>query len=125
MDNKDMYERTKVVVGTLIEAKHRGTGNAIKRSVLLEYILDYVWDDMPDPDRTMRRIYAELPVITGPWGVCWPVTPEDIDKFNAYLKAKAIALFARAKKVAAEHPKLLSEKFIHQLNLYDQMGTPE
>lgn len=121
MDNKEMYARTKIVIETLIKAKHRGTRNAIKGPILLNYILDYVWAEMPDADRTMRKMCAELPVITGPWGICWPVTSEDVDEFDKYLRSRALALFARAKKVAAEHPKLLSEKFREQLNLYEKV----
>jgi len=98
-----------------IKLEHRGRENAIKREGLLLFC-QAVEPDLTD--REMRRIYSELPIISSPEGIFWPVRHEEIDEFEKYLRKKALPLFKRFKLVAKNHRNLLSEKFT-QWELFD------
>lgn len=109
----------KLMLSSIILAKirgdHRGKENAIKRRDLLLYAQQ---KDIHLTDRELRKIYCELPVCSSERGIFWPVTSEEIDEYYIYLRAKAIPLFERWRRVAKQHSKLLSHKYSEQMELF-------
>lgn len=75
-----------------IMSRHRGPKNAIKRDELLFQLSR--WDgelyatyerNKDDADRSVRRIYARLPVASSADGLYVPTSPEELEGFRDYM----------------------------------------
>lgn len=93
-----------------------GRANAVTRASLLEVInaeraalQDPHYPEkrfIPIKDVEFRAIYRDLPICSCEDGLYFPVTAEDLEAFRIYMRAKALPLFERVKRVAAEYPDL-------------------
>lgn len=93
-----------------------GRANAVTRASLLETInreraalQDPHYPErrfIPIKDVEFRSVYRDLPICSCEDGLYFPVTADDLEAFRLYMRAKAIPLFDRVKRVAAEYPDL-------------------
>lgn len=87
----------KDLIVDLINARHRGRENAIRRRKLLLYCRQF---DPELTDRELRRIVEDLPQIcTGSKGYFMPESYEEVEDTVEYLRKKALAMLRRAKKI--------------------------
>ena len=95
------------IIFKIIRTNHRGRENAISRDDLREKLR--VWSVVIS-DRSLRDFYSKLPVCTCDQGIFYPIRPQELEEYQAYLKSKAIPLFDRWKMVAQAHPHLVPER---------------
>ena len=92
-----------------------GMANAIPRAILLDVINrearafceEDEWRKIKDFE--FREIYRFLPICSCEDGLYIPSSREDLEAFRIYMRAKAIPLFERVKKVAEAYPELIPD----------------
>jgi hypothetical protein len=112
---KQAAEDTRVgrrILGELTLRGAFGRKNAVPRAEILKVLnreaasLEFEDDTIVLGDAAFRGIYRELPICSNEAGLYIPETVEDLDDFEAYLRAKAAGLFRRIRIVQAKRPDL-------------------
>jgi hypothetical protein len=96
-----------------------GRANAVTRASLLETI-NRERASLEDPnfperrfapikDVEFRAVYRDLPICSCDDGLYFPVTADDLEAFRLYMRAKAIPLFDRVKRIAEAYPDLVRD----------------
>jgi len=89
----------------LLQARARGEENAVPREEVLAELRLF---DPKLPDRTMRELYAALPICSCEKGLYIPIRPGEVEAFKLYL-AKKVGPIIAARRVAIiynAYPKL-------------------
>lgn len=99
MDNLDLSR----LLMEYLQKHARGRENAVNRDTVLDYLRLF---DRGLHDRRFRDLYSRQPVCSCEKGLYIPVTPEDVEMFQNYLRAKAVPLLTRHKTVLTYYPHL-------------------
>jgi hypothetical protein len=86
----------------ILRREARGAANAMTRDKLMRLL---AWPGLTD--RGLRDTYSRLPVCASERGLFIPQTPEELEEFRRYMKAKAVPMFERWRVVATAYPHLV------------------
>ena len=97
-------------IGILKERESYGRDRATPRAIILDQInkerraFVEPKDFEKIEDVVFLSVYRDLPICSCENGLYIPSSAEDLEAFRIYMRAKALPLFERVKRVAQEYP---------------------